>query len=472
MSFHPDTIPAELRVRRQWVCWKPVRRQGRETKVPVQPGGAPAKPNDRDTWSSFEEVAAAAPTRGGVGYVFAVDDGLVGVDLDDVLDPETGELHEVAAGIVKRLGSYTEVSPSGCGLHIIVRAELNGGRHSTSSTAWGSELAIYDRGRYFCMTGQVVSGGAIEARQAELDALHAEVFGTAGAGGHQSPSEDDFAVACRAVERGVLDREEVARIVLAERARRRPGDPKLERWDYALRTADAALAHVSAKRNTPPASNALAAVSAELGIDADPLVVVERASDHPDAPLTATTRSGVVLRWERQAELQMRRGLVVPLLAAGITPPAKKCDAERVWHLLVRAATTAERFDAWAEARGWVEGFAAPTIAAGVAMEVDLLDRAARFLHVAELERLRWSPRDLTPPPVLVDVPSGDHYVRRGDLIRWVRHELRVTATEGHLHGRLAEVGVHAVDVQAWDPDTPREEQRGPAKARCFKWRR
>jgi len=56
------------------------------------------------------------------------DPPLMLVDLDDVRDPETGEVSPVAATIVEELDAYTEVSQSGTGLHLFVRAALPGGR--------------------------------------------------------------------------------------------------------------------------------------------------------------------------------------------------------------------------------------------------------------------------------------------------------------------------------------------------------
>ena len=46
---------------------------------------------------------------------------LVGVDIDHCID-ESGELNSVAQEIVDKLGSYTERSPSGTGIHILCRA--------------------------------------------------------------------------------------------------------------------------------------------------------------------------------------------------------------------------------------------------------------------------------------------------------------------------------------------------------------
>lgn len=58
----------------------------------------------------------------GVGFRFA-GSGYIGIDLDHVYNGTSGAMTEEASAIVRLCGSYTEVSPSGDGLHIIVRRE-------------------------------------------------------------------------------------------------------------------------------------------------------------------------------------------------------------------------------------------------------------------------------------------------------------------------------------------------------------
>jgi primase-polymerase (primpol)-like protein len=171
-----ELVPAQLRHRRQWVCWRYEARGGKTTKVPYQ-AHAPARrasTTDPTTWASLEQTAAAAQVdrADGVGYVFAADDPFTGIDLDECFDPETGSLVPAVGLLVLSLDSYTEQSPSGKGLHVIVRARLEGGRCRRGP------IEIYDRGRYFAMTGERVVGLPVEAmpRQAELDGLRGRLF--------------------------------------------------------------------------------------------------------------------------------------------------------------------------------------------------------------------------------------------------------------------------------------------------------
>jgi len=167
-------LPAELRNCEQWVDWKKEARGDKQTKVPYNPRtGERAATNDPRTWAPFDVALQALKTGayGGIGFVFTNNDPYVGVDLDKCRDPESGSIAPWARGIVDRLDSFTEPSPSGTGLHIITRGSLpSGGRRK-------GLVEMYESGRYFTMTGDVLDGRlTIEERTPELAALHAEIF--------------------------------------------------------------------------------------------------------------------------------------------------------------------------------------------------------------------------------------------------------------------------------------------------------
>jgi primase-polymerase (primpol)-like protein len=87
-----------------------------------------------------------------VGFVVTATHPFAGVDLDHCRDPETGKVALWAADIIRRLDSYTEVTPSGAGVRIWVRATLPpGGRKK-------GRIELYDRDRYFTITGAHVPG--------------------------------------------------------------------------------------------------------------------------------------------------------------------------------------------------------------------------------------------------------------------------------------------------------------------------
>ncbi|HQO64731.1 MAG TPA: hypothetical protein PK528_14065, partial [Syntrophorhabdus sp.] len=171
----------------QWVNWKYVPREGggKPTKPPYQPNGKLAESNNPLTWSNFLEVKAAADRFDGVGFVLTREVEIVGLDFDncrcpvfDAIDPEIASgLNVVLPRVgdyVRRLDSYTELSPSGKGLHIFLKGSL-----PVDGKKKG-DYEAYQSGRYVTVTGHVLEGTptTIEHRQTEVDAFYKDVFGT------------------------------------------------------------------------------------------------------------------------------------------------------------------------------------------------------------------------------------------------------------------------------------------------------
>ncbi|MEG8039204.1 AAA family ATPase [Sphingomonas sp. LR60] len=100
--------------------------------------------------------------------MFGDDDPYTGIDLDDTHgDPEANRLQEK---ICREFDSYTEVSPSGTGLHIIVKGNVSCGRRRDG-------VEVYSSDRFFTMTGNIVNNAPIASRQELLDTLHQEMGG-------------------------------------------------------------------------------------------------------------------------------------------------------------------------------------------------------------------------------------------------------------------------------------------------------
>jgi primase-polymerase (primpol)-like protein len=160
LEVMPGGIPAEQKRRPQWVCWKyALDDKGRWTKHPHNPrAGRKASSTDLMTWSSFETVFEAYESEAegydGVGFMFCSADSYTGIDLDGCRDPETGEVEAWAAEIVALLDSYTEVSVSGKGLHVIVKGKA-------PAPLKLPYIEMYDMKRFFTTTG--VAAGMLEA---------------------------------------------------------------------------------------------------------------------------------------------------------------------------------------------------------------------------------------------------------------------------------------------------------------------
>jgi putative DNA primase/helicase len=146
LAVRPEGIPGELRVRPQWVVWKAVGEK--PDKVPYSAhGGLKASSTDLMTWGTFEEALGAYKVGGyaGVGFVFSSGDPFTGIDLDGCVNPRTGELATWAMEIVSYFGSYTELSATGTGIHIIVRGDMPNRRKD--------EVEVYSSKRFFTVTG-------------------------------------------------------------------------------------------------------------------------------------------------------------------------------------------------------------------------------------------------------------------------------------------------------------------------------
>src|SRR5215217_6339328 len=168
----------DIRALRQWLVWRLEERDGKPTKIPYSPAtGLKASSTTPENWASYQEAVRACKEHGydGIGFVFSKDDPFCGVDLDGCLDPKTGELEGWARQIVEELDSYTEISPSGTGVHILIRATLPEGRNR--------------KGRYFTVSGKHLAGTsqAIENRQEELQDVLGRVFEQPSANGHREP---------------------------------------------------------------------------------------------------------------------------------------------------------------------------------------------------------------------------------------------------------------------------------------------
>jgi putative DNA primase/helicase len=120
LPVKPAHIPEELRARPQWVVWKAVGEK--PDKLPYSARtGCKASSTDLMTWSTFEEALEAYKNGeyAGLGFVFSSADPYTGIDLDDCVDAD-GEIAGWALEIVRYFDSYTELSATGSGLHIIV----------------------------------------------------------------------------------------------------------------------------------------------------------------------------------------------------------------------------------------------------------------------------------------------------------------------------------------------------------------
>lgn len=166
-----DVIPSRLTTRDTWVCWQYEHRDGTSTKIPIDPAtGTYASVSDPATWIGFDDAyqSYSETAVDGIGFVFTPDDPFVGIDLDECRDPNSGTLTEWAKDVITQLDSYTEVSPSGTGVHIIAAGDLPPGNNRND------RIECYHTARYFTVTGHHLSltPGRVNDRTEEIAVVH------------------------------------------------------------------------------------------------------------------------------------------------------------------------------------------------------------------------------------------------------------------------------------------------------------
>ena len=149
------TVPHALRGSQAWVGWRFLHDGERWTKVPFDPRtGQRASCADPATWAPFEDAVTAYSHGGYDGIGLQLTRPFVGVDLDGCRRPGTGQLTPWAVEVVHDLATYTEISPSERGLHLIATGTLPGGWRRLRDP----HIEAYDSGRFFTVSGQHLAG--------------------------------------------------------------------------------------------------------------------------------------------------------------------------------------------------------------------------------------------------------------------------------------------------------------------------
>lgn len=152
-----EQIPQELKALPNWICWDavPDEKRGKIKKVPINAlTGGGAMSNNPSTWCDFDTAVRASEKHSGIGFMFG-GCPYFGVDIDGKEEEleayQRGENGNIISEFISTLQSYTEISQSGKGIHIICRGKLpKRGRRKGS-------VEMYEDGRFFVMTGNSCS---------------------------------------------------------------------------------------------------------------------------------------------------------------------------------------------------------------------------------------------------------------------------------------------------------------------------
>jgi len=179
-------IPALLADRPQWLLWRYEAKEGqvKPLKVPYWTTGAKRAGTqggeiDRrklctlgEARRVFERALGSAEPYTGIGFAFLPADGLIGIDIDGAINPDTGVVTDRLQAIITSVASYTEYSPSGKGVHIIVQGTTD----TNKSNDIG--LEVFCGRQYFTFTGKHWSGTPLTVEVIDpkvLSRLHATV---------------------------------------------------------------------------------------------------------------------------------------------------------------------------------------------------------------------------------------------------------------------------------------------------------
>lgn len=388
-NFHE--VPDELKTQQRWVLWRFVARDGKRTKVPVDDAGTPIDVTDPRNRRPFADAVTALDRARGsgaaVGLGVVLGDGLCGVDLDGVVDSH-GALTPAAADIVATLTSYAETSPSGTGVHVLVRGTLPDGCRHRAPLPGGGHIEAYDRGRFFTVTGRRLPSAPAAVREAptaiaavctrygllpapapagdgnqtevqDLDLLLAErtcrtdrYFGalwTGDVSGYPSPSEADLALCVRLLQLVGGD------VTRADRLFRRSGLYRTK-WDERHRADGSSYGQITLE-------TALRAYREHLQ---QPILIASRTGAAPDGAGTAVSWA-----WEPPIPLDIH---AVPDFPIDVLPPtlrefvrhvaaARQVPADLAGTLVLAAlAAAAQRTVTVAVHDGWTEPLSLYTV--------------------------------------------------------------------------------------------------------------
>lgn len=162
-----------------WIVWKleyPNGLDKKPTKRPYQITGKPASVTDPNHWVTFEDAFKRSSGYTGLGFCFSKSP-YSGIDLDDASkladgsdNPNYKDDLSRQIKIATDFDSYSETSPSGKGLHIIVKGKVPDGKRT-------NYIELYPEARYFTMTGNVFNNKPIADRQDALNQLWAQMGG-------------------------------------------------------------------------------------------------------------------------------------------------------------------------------------------------------------------------------------------------------------------------------------------------------
>jgi predicted P-loop ATPase len=173
-QFDHAAIPTALTSARQWLIWRLEHKPGakKPAKMPYYASGKrrtgqQGSDADRTALVTFDEAIAAmtAKKADGIGFAFLPGDGFIGIDLDNAIDLDTGEISQRAQRIIAACDSYAEWSPSGRGFHIYIRGDTETAKDN------GIGVEMFCGRQFFTVTGKHLAGTPTEVKPIAANVL-------------------------------------------------------------------------------------------------------------------------------------------------------------------------------------------------------------------------------------------------------------------------------------------------------------
>lgn len=172
-----DNLPAELREKGLFCCWRYEHRGDKPTKVPYNPRtGGKAQSTNPATFAPLAVALEALESSKSTGAPYSgIGVGLFGdlgaIDIDHCIDGN-GAFTALAADVMKTMLGYTEKSPSGTGVRILFKAsgfQYDKARFYINNQAAGLEVYIAGcTNKFVTVTGDMIAACEYAERSPQL----------------------------------------------------------------------------------------------------------------------------------------------------------------------------------------------------------------------------------------------------------------------------------------------------------------
>lgn len=155
-KYNFDNIPQEVKEKALFCLWT---YSSTKTKIPIDPHTLKfGNSADKTKFDKFENVVNKTNDKYGLGI--GVFNNMSAIDIDHVVD-ENGEINEKAQDIIDKINSYTEFSPSGTGIRILLKCNDGFSYDKEKYYIKHDDLEIYVSGmtkRFLTVTGNYICG--------------------------------------------------------------------------------------------------------------------------------------------------------------------------------------------------------------------------------------------------------------------------------------------------------------------------